>query len=68
MQTAQKHRFPEGPPDAFDPRQDLLVWLENNFRNCPALLSGLCESEAGDQIGGAGHQGLDEVPALFSGG
>jgi hypothetical protein len=37
-------------------------------RNCPALSSGLCESEAGDQLDGGGHQGLDEVPALFSGG
>ena len=36
--------------------------------NCPALSSGLCESEAGDQLDGGGHQGLDEVPALFSGG
>ena len=32
MQTEQKHRFPEKPTDAFDPRQDLLVWLENNSR------------------------------------
>ena len=36
--------------------------------NCPALLRRLCGLEAGDQIGGAGQQGLDEVPALFSGG
>ena len=39
-----------------------------SLRNCPALSSGLCESEAGDQLDGGGHQGLDEVPALFSGG
>jgi hypothetical protein len=43
-------------------------WIFLVFRNCPALSSGLCESEAGDQLDGGGHQGLDEVPALFSGG
>jgi cytochrome P450 len=32
MLTEQKQRIPEGPPDAFDPRQDLLIWLEKNFR------------------------------------
>jgi hypothetical protein len=56
--------FPQ--PKIASKRSDLGSYL--NSCNCPALLSGLCESEAGDQIGGAGHQGLDEVPALFSGG
>jgi cytochrome P450 len=32
MPTEQKQRIPAGPSDAFDPRQDLLVWLEKNFR------------------------------------
>ena len=32
MQTEQKQRIPEGPPDGFDPTQDLLVWIEDNFR------------------------------------
>ncbi len=56
-------------------RPEFLLWtaLENRDRilknrNCPALSSRLRESEAGDQLGGGGHQGLDEVPALFSGG
>ena len=40
MQTEQKHRFPEGPPDAFDPRQDLLVWLENNFQDLWRYIQG----------------------------
>jgi len=36
--------------------------------NCPASLSGLCGLEAGEQIGGASRQGLDEGPALFPSG
>jgi hypothetical protein len=27
-------------------------------RNCPALSSGLCESEAGDQLDGGGHSAI----------
>ena len=26
-----KQRIPEGPPDEFDPGQDLLAWIEHNF-------------------------------------
>ena len=32
MVTEQKQRIPEGPPDGFDPRQDLLAWIESNFK------------------------------------
>ena len=32
MLIEQKQRIPEGPPDAFDPDKELLVWIEQNFR------------------------------------
>jgi cytochrome P450 len=28
-----KQRIPEGPPDGFDPGQDLLAWIEHNFNS-----------------------------------
>jgi cytochrome P450 len=32
MLIEQKQRIPEGPPAAFDPSDDLLAWIEHNFR------------------------------------
>jgi cytochrome P450 len=30
--TEREQRIPEGPPDEFDPSQDLLAWIESNFK------------------------------------
>ena len=27
-----EQRIPKGPPDVFDPKMDLRVWIENNFK------------------------------------
>jgi cytochrome P450 len=32
MLTVYENRIPRGPPDAFDTKMDLRMWIENNFR------------------------------------
>jgi cytochrome P450 len=33
MLTEQRQRIPRGPPDGFDPGQDLLAWITDNFKS-----------------------------------
>jgi cytochrome P450 len=39
MQTEREQKIPEGPPEAFDSKMDLRVWIENNFRRYGDIFS-----------------------------
>jgi cytochrome P450 len=39
MRIEREQRVPEGPPEAFDSKMDLRVWIENNFRRYGDIFS-----------------------------